>query len=151
MLQGTGIKNTVAKRDHNSKAKVNKGNHDLKKSSRPAYLLLVFGGSTAPRRGLDGTTKKPVEKVVRKAGRHTPNPSSRIDSRSEPESCQWEEALPSITTPCKKTKRPINVVLPSTSNWPWGADMSHTTGSWTHSSCPAIVSFSNTGIDVIIN
>jgi len=135
IYQGTGIKNTVAKRDHNFKAKVNKG-------------------STGLHKGLDRATKKTVKKVVRKAGQHTPNSSSRIDRRSEPEvepsSCQWdEESLQSITTPCKKTRRPINFVRPPTSNWPWSAD--HTTGNWTHSPCPAIVSFSSSGIDVIIN
>lgn len=38
--QRKGVKSTAAaKRDNNTKAKANKGNHDQKKSSRPAYLV----------------------------------------------------------------------------------------------------------------
>lgn len=37
--QRNDVKNGVAKRDNNSKAKANNGNYNPKKSSRPAYLV----------------------------------------------------------------------------------------------------------------
>ena len=118
-IQRNGVKNTVAKRDNNSKAKMN--NHGPKRKSRS-----VLGASTSLRTGLDRTKKK---KVARKAGQHAPNPSSRIDRRSEPEPCQWDEALPSIA-PWKKTGSSMNDDFPPTSNWAWSTDKSHTTGNW---------------------
>lgn len=141
-----GVKNTP-KRDNNSKAKVNKGIYDFFYKKIELSSLLI-GVSTALRTGSDRAPKRPAKKVARKVGQHTRNPSSKIDWVSEHEE-HWDEALPSIT-PWKKTRSSMNVVLPP-SNWPWNADKNHTTGSWTLSPCPTIVSFSSSGTGVMIN
>ena len=67
MQQRNGVKKTVAKRENNSKAKVNKGIHDRK--------------TTDLRTGLNKANKKPMKKVAHKQGQHTPISSSRIDWR----------------------------------------------------------------------
>ena len=147
--QRNDVKKFVAKRN-NSKAKANKGNHVKKIIALSSLLIwyLVIGVSTALRPGLGRATKKPVKKVARKLRQHTLNPSSKIDQLSVPEEL-WNEALPSVT-PWKKTRSPMNIVLPP-SDWPWNTDESHITGGWTLSPCSATVSFSSSGKGVIIN
>ena len=116
--QRNGAKNIVAKRDNNSRAKVNNLKGKLwstkKKSSRPALLNC----STTLSTGLDKATKKPAKK---------------IDWLPEPEE-PWNEAL-SSTAPWNNARNLMNVVLPPTSNWPLPP-------------CPAMVSFSRSGVTI---
>ena len=98
-----------------------------KKSSCPALLNC----STILSTGLDRATKKPAKK---------------IDRLSEPEE-PWDEALLS-TAPWNNAKNLMNVDLPPTSNWPWGVDESYTTINWPLPPCPAMVSFSRSGVTI---